>query len=50
MRNSPGAMAISTTDLLAALNFRYATKAFDPARKIPSETWTAIESSLGTFY
>ncbi len=46
MRNSPGAMAISTTDLLAALNFRYATKAFDPARKIPSETWTAIESSL----
>lgn len=46
MRNSPGAMAISTTDLLAALNFRYATKAFDSARKIPSETWTAIESSL----
>jgi nitroreductase len=46
MRNSPGAMAISTTDLLAALNFRYATKAFDPARKIPSETWAAIESSL----
>jgi nitroreductase len=39
-------MAISTTDLLAALNFRYATKAFDSARKIPSETWTAIESSL----
>ena len=46
MRNSPGAMAFSTTDLLAALNFRYATKAFDPARKIPSETWAAIESSL----
>ncbi len=39
-------MAISPQDLLSALNFRYATKAFDPERKIPSETWTAIESSL----
>jgi nitroreductase len=39
-------MPIPTTDLLAALNFRYATKAFDPARKIPSDTWVAIETSL----
>lgn len=39
-------MAISTTDLLDALNFRYATKAFDPAQKIPSDTLTAIKASL----
>lgn len=39
-------MTIQPTDLLAALNFRYATKAFDPARKIPAETWEAIEKSL----
>lgn len=34
------------SELLAALRFRYATKAFDPARKIPAETWEAIETSL----
>ncbi len=39
-------MAISTTDLLDALNFRYATKAFDPSRKIPAETFAAIKASL----
>jgi nitroreductase len=39
-------MPISPTDLLAALNFRYATKSFDPSRKIPVETWAAIEASL----
>ena len=39
-------MAISHQDLLSALNFRYATKAFDPDQKIPADTWTAIESSL----
>jgi len=39
-------MPIPTSELLAALNFRYATKAFDPARKIPSDTWAAIETSL----
>lgn len=39
-------MPINTSELLAALNFRYATKAFDPTRKIPSETWAAIEASL----
>lgn len=35
-----------TADLLAALNFRYATKAFDPARKIDPATWADIEESL----
>lgn len=39
-------MTIQPQDLLAALNFRYATKAFDAARKIPAETWDAIEESL----
>lgn len=46
MRNSPRIMPVSTSDLLEALNFRYATKAFDPERKIPSETWSALEASL----
>jgi nitroreductase len=39
-------MTIQPNDLLAALRFRYATKAFDPARKIPVETWDAFEKSL----
>jgi nitroreductase len=39
-------MATSPSELLAALNFRYATKAFDPSCKIPAETWDAIEKSL----
>jgi len=39
-------MPIPTSELIAALNFRYATKAFDPARKIPSETFAAIKASL----
>lgn len=37
---------IETTDLLAALNWRYATKKFDPARRIDSGTWTALEQTL----
>ncbi|HEY5227004.1 MAG TPA: NAD(P)H-dependent oxidoreductase [Opitutaceae bacterium] len=32
--------------LTAALRWRYATKKFDPARKIPAETWKALEESL----
>lgn len=39
-------MTIQPNDLLAALRFRYATKVFDPARKIPAETWDALEKSL----
>lgn len=39
-------MAIDSTELLSALNYRYATKAFDPVRKIPAETWADIEASL----
>lgn len=37
---------VSSSDLLAALRGRYATKAFDPNRQIPPETWAALEDSL----
>jgi nitroreductase len=33
-------------ELLAALRWRYATKKFDAARKIPEEIWAALEESL----
>ena len=39
-------MSVSPSDLRAALNFRYATKAFDPGRSIPDETWDAMLDSL----
>lgn len=39
-------MDLPTDQLLAALRWRYATKQFDAARKIPAETWDAIEQSL----
>lgn len=39
-------MNLSTDSLLAALRWRYATKSFDATRKIPAETWDAIEESL----
>ena len=32
--------------VIEALNFRYATKQFDPARKIDAEIWNALEQSL----
>jgi nitroreductase len=32
--------------LLGALNWRYATKAFDSTRKIPTETWATLEKAL----
>lgn len=37
---------IPPDQLLDALNWRYATKKFDPARKIPTEAWNALEQSL----
>lgn len=37
---------ISPDSLLAALQWRYATKAFDASRTIPVETWAALEESL----
>lgn len=35
-----------TNELLAALNWRYATKVFDATKKIPSDVWDALEKSL----
>jgi nitroreductase len=32
--------------LLGALTWRYAVKKFDPAKKIPAATWSALESAL----
>jgi nitroreductase len=34
------------SSLIAALNWRYATKKFDPQKTIPAETWNALEQSL----
>jgi nitroreductase len=37
---------IPSSQLLDALRWRYATKAFDPNRKIPADTWSALEDGL----
>ncbi|HEX7651950.1 MAG TPA: NAD(P)H-dependent oxidoreductase [Verrucomicrobiae bacterium] len=39
-------MSQNTKLLVEALNWRYATKAFDPAKKIPADVWTALEQTL----
>ncbi len=38
--------SIPPQQLVDALNWRYATKKFDPARKIPPDAWHALEQSL----
>lgn len=38
--------ALEPSELLEALRWRYATKRFDPTRRIPDETWSALEASL----
>jgi nitroreductase len=35
-----------TRQLLSALNWRYATKVFDPGKKIPAEVWQTLERAL----
>jgi nitroreductase len=37
---------ITAATLLEALHWRYATKKFDPAKKIPADTWAALEQAL----
>lgn len=37
---------LDSRTLLEALTWRYATKVFDPARKIAPEVWVALEQSL----
>ena len=39
-------LPISDDTLLSALHWRYATKAFDPAKKIPATTWKTLEEAL----
>ncbi|MEO7319473.1 MAG: NAD(P)H-dependent oxidoreductase [Chthoniobacteraceae bacterium] len=38
--------SISNDTLLAQLRWRYATKAFDPAKKISAADWSALEEAL----
>ena len=45
--NSPMSSSPSTpADILAALEWRYATKVFNPTRKIPDAIWSALEQSI----
>lgn len=37
---------VNPAQVLELLNWRYATKKFDPTKKIPSEIWHALEQSL----
>ncbi|MGO8926038.1 MAG: NAD(P)H-dependent oxidoreductase [Limisphaerales bacterium] len=37
---------VSKPQLLLALQWRYATKAFDPNRRIPPATWTTLQEAL----
>jgi nitroreductase len=39
-------MPITAQELVDALNWRYATKRFDPTKKIPTDDWNALEQSL----
>jgi nitroreductase len=39
-------MSSPTTQLLSALQWRYATKVFDATKKIPADVWHALEQSL----
>ena len=39
-------MSNQTTELLKALEWRYATKIFDAAKKIPTDVWAALEKTL----
>jgi len=37
---------MTTNELTSALNWRYACKVFDPSKRIPTDTWAALEESL----
>ena len=38
--------SIAPSQIIDALNWRYATKVFDPTKTIPADTWQALEESL----
>jgi nitroreductase len=39
-------MTMTPSDIVSSLNWRYACKVFDAAKKIPAETWSSLEESL----
>jgi nitroreductase len=39
-------MSLQPAELLKALHWRYATKAFDTSKKIPADVWHALEQAL----
>jgi len=41
-----GKKTVENKDLLLALNWRYATKAYDPSQKISDENWATIEEAI----
>lgn len=46
VRFGPTMNTLSAADIVTALNWRYATKQFDPSRKITAEAWAALEEAL----
>lgn len=38
--------SIAPASIIEALQWRYATKVFDPSKKIPAETWAMLEEAL----
>jgi nitroreductase len=38
--------ALNADDVMTQLRWRYACKKFDPAKKIPAETWSRLEDAL----
>jgi nitroreductase len=46
MPNNPAIVNHPQVPLLDALKTRYATKKFDPARRIPADLWETLEESL----
>lgn len=48
MNTTPASIpaALTPAQLLEALRWRYSTKVFDPARRIPETLWAALEESL----
>jgi nitroreductase len=43
---STSQLPLDSDALLSALNWRYATKKFDPAKKISPENWKTLEDVL----
>ncbi len=39
-------MSLTSAQLLTSLQWRYATKQFDPSQKIPQDVWATLEESL----